>query len=151
MVGEIITAGCHSLPDVMTVQSDIMRDRLGHTVESTRRMAGAAQSQSSDREVIQSWVKQVIVHPDHILLELDREAGLDDTRIKIAFTPYTKPRKGIAYSPAASNTLTGQTRDTLLGAILRSPCRRLCAGHPAQPSTLCMPRTGRRSLSEHRV
>jgi hypothetical protein len=33
MVGEIITAGCHSLPDVMTVQSDIMRDRLGHTVE----------------------------------------------------------------------------------------------------------------------
>jgi hypothetical protein len=62
-----------------------MRDRLGHTVESTRRMGGAAQSQSSDREVIQSWVKQVTVHPDHILLELDREAGLDDTRIKIAF------------------------------------------------------------------
>jgi hypothetical protein len=54
------------------------------------------------------------------LLELDRDAGLDDTRIKIAFTPYTKPRKGIAYSPAASDTLTGQTRDTLLGAILRS-------------------------------
>jgi hypothetical protein len=28
---------------------------------------------------------------------------------------------------------------------------RLCAGHPAQPSTVCMPRTGRRSLSGHRV
>ena len=60
------------------------------------------------------------VHPDQISLELDSEAGLDDTRIKIAFTPYSKPRKGIAYSPAASNTLTDETRDTLLNAILRS-------------------------------
>ena len=83
-------------------------------------LGGAAQSQSFDREVIQSCVKQVTVHPDHILLELDSEAGLDDTRIKIAFTPFTKPRKGIAYSPAASNTLTDETRDTLLNAILRS-------------------------------
>src|SRR3954466_464978 len=33
----------------------------------------------------------------------------------------------------------------------RPPCMRLCAGHPAQPSTVCMPRTGRRSLSGHRV
>ena len=33
----------------------------------------------------------------------------------------------------------------------RPPCLRLCAGNPAQPSTLCMPRTGRRSLSERRV
>ena len=83
-------------------------------------LGGAAQSQSSDREVIQSCVKQVTVHPDHILLELNSEAGLDDTTIKITFTPYTKPRKGIAYSPAASNTLAEQTRDTLLNAILRS-------------------------------
>ena len=33
----------------------------------------------------------------------------------------------------------------------RPPCMRLSAGHPAQPSTVCMPRTGRRSLSGHRV
>ena len=33
----------------------------------------------------------------------------------------------------------------------RPPCLRLCAGNSEQPSTLCMPRTGRRSLSEHRV
>src|SRR4051794_5020885 len=33
----------------------------------------------------------------------------------------------------------------------RPPCMRLCAGHPAQPSTVCMPRTGRRSLSGHRA
>src|SRR3954454_8805394 len=33
----------------------------------------------------------------------------------------------------------------------RPPCMRLCADHPAQPSTACMPRTGRRSLSGHRV
>ena len=33
----------------------------------------------------------------------------------------------------------------------RPPCLRLCAGNPAQPSTLCMPMTGRRSPSEHRV
>src|SRR3954469_19000051 len=33
----------------------------------------------------------------------------------------------------------------------RPPCMRLCAGHPAHPSTVCMPRTGRRSLSGHRV
>jgi hypothetical protein len=83
-------------------------------------LGGAAQSQSSDRELIQSCVKQMTVHPDQISLELDSEAGLDDTRTKIAFTPYSKPRKGIAYSPAASNTLTDETRDTLLNAILRS-------------------------------
>jgi Rhodopirellula transposase DDE domain len=29
----------------------------------------------------------------------------------------------------------------------RPPCLRLCAGNPAQPSTCCMPTTGRRSLS----
>src|SRR5262249_12367323 len=33
----------------------------------------------------------------------------------------------------------------------RPPCMRLCADHPAQPSTVYMPRTGRRSLSGHRV
>jgi hypothetical protein len=61
MVGEIITAGCHSLLDVMTVQSDIMRDRWGTRLRAP--VAGAAQSQSSDREVIQSWVKQVMFIP----------------------------------------------------------------------------------------
>jgi len=30
---------CRSLQDFVTVQSDIMRDRLGHTVESSRRLA----------------------------------------------------------------------------------------------------------------
>src|SRR6476660_5668820 len=34
---------------------------------------------------------------------------------------------------------------------VRPPCMRLCAGDPAQPSTVCMPRSGRRSLSGHRV
>jgi phasin family protein len=32
-------ASCHSLQDFVTVQSDIARDRLGHTVESSRRLA----------------------------------------------------------------------------------------------------------------
>ena len=35
--------------------------------------------------------------------------------------------------------------------LARPPCMRLCAGHSAQPSTLYMPRAGRRSLSGHRV
>jgi len=96
--------------ELETAVIDALRPHLG----------GAAQSQSSDRELIQSCVKQMTVHPDQISLELDSEAGLDDTRIKSAFTPYSKPRKGIAYSPAASNTLTDETRDTLLNAILRS-------------------------------
>src|SRR5437868_13345077 len=33
----------------------------------------------------------------------------------------------------------------------RPLCMRLCAGHPAHPSTVCMPRTGRRPLRVHRV
>jgi phasin family protein len=32
-------ASCHSLQDLVSVQSDIARDRLGHTVESSRRLA----------------------------------------------------------------------------------------------------------------
>src|SRR3954463_8659202 len=32
-------ASCHSPQDFVTVQSDIARDRLGHTVESSRRLA----------------------------------------------------------------------------------------------------------------
>jgi hypothetical protein len=38
-------------------------------------LGGAAQSQSSDRELIQSCVKQMTVHPDQISLELDSEAA----------------------------------------------------------------------------
>jgi hypothetical protein len=62
----------------------------------------------------------VTVHPDHILLEFDSGAGFEETRIEIAFSPYSRPRKGIAYSPGGSDTMTDQTRDTLLTAILRS-------------------------------
>jgi phasin family protein len=32
-------AGCRSLQDLVTVQTDIARDRLGHTFESSRRLA----------------------------------------------------------------------------------------------------------------
>jgi hypothetical protein len=32
-------ASCHSLQDFVSVQGDIARDRLGHTVESSRRLA----------------------------------------------------------------------------------------------------------------
>lgn len=32
-------ASCHSLQDFIAVQSDLARDRLGHTVESTRRLS----------------------------------------------------------------------------------------------------------------
>jgi phasin family protein len=32
-------AGCRSLQDFIAVQSDLARDRLGHTVESTRRLS----------------------------------------------------------------------------------------------------------------
>ena len=32
-------ASCHSLKDFVSVQGDIARDRLGHTVESSRRLA----------------------------------------------------------------------------------------------------------------
>jgi phasin family protein len=32
-------ASCHSLQGFVTVQSDVARDRLGHTVESSRRLA----------------------------------------------------------------------------------------------------------------
>jgi phasin family protein len=32
-------AGCRSLQDFVTVQTDIVRDRLGHTFESSRRLA----------------------------------------------------------------------------------------------------------------
>ncbi|MEA2839538.1 MAG: hypothetical protein QOF41_868 [Methylobacteriaceae bacterium] len=32
-------AGCRSLQDFVAVQSDIARDRLGHTIESSRRLA----------------------------------------------------------------------------------------------------------------
>jgi phasin family protein len=32
-------ASCHSLQEFVAVQSDIARDRLGHTVESSRRLA----------------------------------------------------------------------------------------------------------------
>jgi phasin family protein len=32
-------ASCRSLQDLVTVQSDVARDRLGHTVESSRRLA----------------------------------------------------------------------------------------------------------------
>jgi len=108
------TADAGSTPRVAAAE-------VGAVIAALRpHLGGAAQSQSSDRELIQSCVKQMTVHPDQISLELDSEAGLDDTRIKSAFTPYSKPRKGIAYSPAASNTLTDETRDTLLNAILRS-------------------------------
>jgi phasin family protein len=32
-------AGCRSLQDFVALQSDIMRDRLGHTIESSRRLS----------------------------------------------------------------------------------------------------------------
>jgi phasin family protein len=35
-------AGCRSLQDFVAVQSDIARDRLGHTIESSRRLAEAS-------------------------------------------------------------------------------------------------------------
>jgi phasin family protein len=35
-------ASCRSLQDLVTVQSDVARERLGHTVESSRRLAEAS-------------------------------------------------------------------------------------------------------------
>jgi site-specific DNA recombinase len=79
-------------------------------------------SKFSDGELIQSYVEHVTVHPDRILLQL--HAGIEceeaATSINITFNPSSRPRKGIAYSPAAFNGMTDQTRDALLAAIVRS-------------------------------
>jgi hypothetical protein len=84
-------------------------------------LAGKVDSNASDRELIRTYVRQARIHSDHILLELDRGAASEESsKIKIAFVPHTKPRKGIAYSPAASETISDHTRHTLFTAIMRS-------------------------------
>jgi site-specific DNA recombinase len=97
----------------------------GVVVDAVRtHLAGADRvtSKFSDGELIQSYVEHVTVHPDRILLQL--HAGIEceeaATSINITFNPSSRPRKGIAYSPAAFNGMTDQTRDALLAAIVRS-------------------------------
>jgi phasin family protein len=52
-------AGCRSLQDLVAVQSDIARDRLGHTVESSRRLAEASVRVADEvAQVIQSQAGQ---------------------------------------------------------------------------------------------
>jgi hypothetical protein len=84
--------------------------------------AAQASNKVSDRELIQSWVKQVTIHPDQIVVDLHDRTGGEEvpTSISVRFTPTTRPYKGTAYSPAGSDTITDQTRSTLLGAIARS-------------------------------
>jgi hypothetical protein len=96
--------------DVETAVLDAVRSDLANTPVSN----------VPDRELIQNCVKQLTIHSDYILLELNYSAGSEEASKMIAFSPYSKPRKGIAYSAAASDRITDQTRDTLLAAILRS-------------------------------
>ena len=63
------------------------------------RFSRRSTNQIFDREVSRTSSSSMTVHPDHILLELDSEAGLDDTRIKIAFTPYQNRAKGSPTPP----------------------------------------------------
>jgi site-specific DNA recombinase len=67
-------------------------------------------------------VERVTIHPDRILLQLHAELECEDaaTSINIPFVPSSRPYKGVAYSPAGSDRMTDQTRDTLVAAIMRS-------------------------------
>ena len=100
--------------EIETVVLDALRSQLAG--------AGQATSKLSDRELIQSWVKQVTIHSDQIVIDLHDRTECEEvpTAINVRFTPSTRPNKGIAYSPAGSDTMTDETRDTLLAAIVRS-------------------------------
>lgn len=93
-------------------------DALRSRVPGTERVG----SNLSDRDLIRSCIEKVSVRSNHILIELAAPDGEEErtASLKIAFTRSAKPRKGIAYVPNASTTISDQMRDTLLTAIVRS-------------------------------
>jgi site-specific DNA recombinase len=103
-----------SASEIENAVLDAVRSRLA--------AAGRVTGKLSDGELIRSYVEHVTFHSDRILLEVHAEPEFDDaaTSMNISFTPSSRPRKGIAYSPAGSDRMTDQTRDTLLAAIVRS-------------------------------
>jgi hypothetical protein len=100
--------------EIETVVLDGLRSRLTGAEQATSKL--------SDRELIQGWVRQVTIHSDQIVVDVhDRTEGEEaPTAITVPFKPSTRPNRGIAYSPVTSGTITDQTRDTLLAAIMRS-------------------------------
>ena len=79
-------------------------------------------SKLSDGELIHKYVEHVTVYSDGMLLQVRCQAECEKgpTAVIVPFTASSRTRKGIAYSPADANRMTDQTRDTLLGAIVRS-------------------------------
>ena len=100
--------------EVETVVLDALQSRLTGAQKATSKL--------SDRDLIQSWAKKVMIHSDQIVIDLhDRtEDENAPTAMTVHFTPSTRPNKGIAYAPAGSDMMTDETRDTLLAAIVRS-------------------------------
>jgi hypothetical protein len=61
--------------------------------------------------------------------------------------PYLTAAPALGDCPANRRFMHIQSSIRDIVHAARPPCMGLCAGHPAQPSTSCMPTAGRRSLS----
>lgn len=68
----------------------------------------------------------------------------------VADLPHFAGPSALRYGDADARFVNVQSDVCDIVHQARPPCMRLCAGHPAESSTLCMKRTGRRLLSEHR-
>ncbi len=86
---------------------------------------GDAETQASEREVIDQLLNRAVVGPDSVSIQLktiDAEEGEERGAMELILIPFAPPvvsRKGVAHAPALNETLSDASRVALLNAIAR--------------------------------
>jgi hypothetical protein len=105
-------------------------DVEGLVIEALRGQANETESQDdSDRDLVERQLARVVIRRAELAIDLQPAADIEAvdpqgaatiTTIAIPFTPVLPLRKGVAHSPAASQSMDEASRMALLGVIGRA-------------------------------
>ena len=105
-------------------------DVEGLVIEALRGQADETESQDdSDRDLVERRIARVVVRSAELAIDLqpaadaeavDPQGAATITTVTIPFTPALPLRKGVAHSPAASQSMDEASRMALLGVIGRA-------------------------------